>query len=64
MQEMFFKDANIPDEKIHIPSMENYETLDEHIAEAGGINIMLIGLGWDGHFCSNCPRCIPLDALT
>ena len=32
MQELFFKDANIPDEKIHIPSMENYETFDEEIA--------------------------------
>ena len=64
MQELFFKDANIPDEKIHCPSMENYETFDEEIAKAGGIDIMLIGLGWDGHFCSNCPRCTPMDALT
>ncbi len=64
MQEMFFKDANIPDEKIHIPSMENYETFDEEIARAGGIDVMLIGLGFDGHFCSNCPRCTPMDALT
>ena len=31
MQELFFKDANIPDEKIHCPSMENYETFDEEI---------------------------------
>ena len=64
MQELFFKDANIPDEKIHCPSMENYETFDEEIAKAGGIDVMLIGLGWDGHFCSNCPRCTPMDALT
>lgn len=64
MQELFFKDANIPDEKIHIPSMENYETFDEEIARAGGIDVMLIGLGFDGHFCSNCPRCTPMDALT
>ena len=64
MQELFFKDANIPDEKIHCPSMENHETFDEEIAKAGGIDVMLIGLGWDGHFCSNSPRCIPMDALT
>ena len=46
------------------PSMENYETFDEEIAKAGGIDVMLIGLGFDGHFCSNCPRCTPMDALT
>ena len=25
---------------------------------------MVIGLGWDGHFCSNCPRCTPMDSYT
>ena len=25
---------------------------------------MLIGLGFDGHFCSNCPRCTPMDSYT
>lgn len=64
MQELFFKDANIPDERIHIPSMENWETYDEEIRNAGGIDVMLIGLGWDGHFCSNCPRCTPMDSYT
>ena len=29
-----------------------------------GIDVMLIGLGWDGHFCSNCPRCTPMDSYT
>ena len=60
MQELFFKDANIPDERIHVPNMENWETYDEEIRNAGGIDVMLIGLGWDGHFCSNCPRCTPM----
>lgn len=64
MQDLFFRDANIPDERIHIPSMENYMVYDKMIRDAGGLDVMLIGLGWDGHFCSNCPRCTPLDSYT
>ena len=56
MQELFFKDANIPDERVHCPDFDNWQTWDEDIRQAGGIDVMLIGLGWDGHFCSNCPR--------
>lgn len=40
-------------------TMENWETYDEEISRAGGIDVMVIGLGYDGHFCSNCPRCTP-----
>lgn len=64
MQNLFFKDANIPDKRIHTLTMENWETFDEDIKNAGGIDVMLIGLGWDGHFCSNCPRCTPMDSYT
>lgn len=64
MQELFFKDANIPAERIHTTTMENWETYDKEIRDAGGIDVMLIGLGWDGHFCSNCPRCTPMDSYT
>lgn len=64
MQEMFFEPANIPEERIHITSLDNWETYDDEIRTAGGIDVMLIGLGWDGHFCGNCPRCTPLDSYT
>ena len=64
MQELFFKDANIPDERVHCPDFDNWQTWDEDIRQAGGIDVMLIGLGWDGHFCSNCPRCTPMDGYT
>ena len=64
MQELFFKDAHIPDERIHVTTMENWMTYDKEISEAGGIDVMVIGLGFDGHFCSNCPRCTPMDSYT
>lgn len=64
MQNLIFKEANIPDERIHIPSLDNWMTYDEEIRLAGGIDVMVMGLGWDGHFCGNCPRCTPMDSYT
>lgn len=64
MHEIFFDDADIPDEQIHCIDADNWSTYDREIAEAGGIDVMVIGLGWDGHFCSNCPRCTPLDSYS
>ena len=64
MQELFFKEAHIPDERIHIMNEENWATYDDEIKQAGGIDVMVIGLGHDGHFCGNCPRCTPFDSYT
>lgn len=64
MQEMFFKPAHIEDKRIHIMNNENWEQYDDEIRNAGGIDVMVIGLGWDGHFCGNCPRCTPFDSYT
>ena len=64
MQDLFFRDANIPEERIHTTTLENWETYDKEIRDAGEIDVMLIGLGHDGHFCSNCPRCTPMDSYT
>lgn len=64
LQELFFKEANIPDERVHIMNEENYMNFDKEIENAGGIDVMVIGLGHDGHFCGNCPRCTPFDSYT
>ncbi|MEG0592459.1 MAG: 6-phosphogluconolactonase [Coprobacillus sp.] len=64
MQEMFFKEANIPNERIHIMSDHNYLEFDKQIRDAGDLDVMIIGLGHDGHFCGNCPRCTPFDSYT
>ena len=64
MQELFFKEANIPEERIHIPTLENWERFDDEIRNVGGLDVMIIGLGWDGHFCGNCPHVTPLDSYT
>lgn len=64
MQELFFEKANIPASQIHAPTNENWNTFDEEIDKAGGIDVMVIGLGYDGHFCSNSPKVTPLDSYT
>ena len=64
MQELFFKDANIPEERIHSLDLNNWDSFDREIERAGGIDVMVIGLGYDGHFCSNAPKVTPLDSYT
>ena len=64
MQELFFKEAGIPEERIHGITPENWETFDWQIRQAGDIDVMVIGLGADGHFCSNVPFGTPLDSYT
>lgn len=64
MQELFFKAANIPDKRIHIMNSDNWQDYDNEIRNAGGLDVMVMGLGHDGHFCGNCPRCTPFDSYT
>lgn len=64
MKELFFKPANIPDSHIHIMNADNWQDYDNEIRNVGGIDVMVIGLGYDGHFCGNCPRCTPFDSYT
>lgn len=64
MHELFYTPAQIPDSQIHSITEENWERYDEDIKNSGGLDVMVIGLGWDGHFCSNCPRCTPMDSYT
>jgi glucosamine-6-phosphate deaminase len=80
MQENFFNHVNIPAEQIHIPRgdlpreqvdafCQQYE---QQIADAGGIDIQLLGVGRTGHIGFNEPgssrdsqtRLITLDPVT
>jgi 6-phosphogluconolactonase/glucosamine-6-phosphate isomerase/deaminase len=55
LNQQVYQPAGIPDTQIHQLNQHNYHTWDQEIADAGGINLMLIGLGADGHFCGNIP---------
>lgn len=61
LQSQFFQPAGIKDEQIfHL----NYDQYDEIIANQGGLDLMVIGLGGDGHFCGNMPIATSFDEYT
>ncbi|MFB6097866.1 MAG: glucosamine-6-phosphate deaminase, partial [Salinibacter sp.] len=75
MEENFFNHVNIPEENIHIPreEVERHCIEYEHaIEKAGGIDLMLLGIGRSGHVGFNEPgsgkntrtRMIVLDEIT
>ncbi len=63
MHEMFFKHVNVRAENVHIPDgtvpQANVDThcraYEEKIEQAGGIDLMLLGIGRDGHIGFNEP---------
>jgi glucosamine-6-phosphate deaminase len=61
MQQHFFKHVNIPAQNINIPSgtTSNYrafcEWYEQRIAECGGIDLQILGIGSDGHIAFNEP---------
>ncbi len=80
MRENFFDHVNIPDENIHIPRgdipLEEVDaycvTYELAIEKAGGIDLMLLGIGRSGHIGFNEPgsgmetrtRLVVLDEIT
>ncbi len=61
MHEHFFKHVNIPPQNIYIPSgtTSNYHAFctwyEQRIAECGGIDLQILGIGSDGHIAFNEP---------
>lgn len=61
MHENFFRHVNIPRQNINIPSgtTSNYpafcEWYEQRIAECGGIDVQILGIGADGHIAFNEP---------
>src|SRR4029078_387834 len=61
MQENFFKHVNVQPQNINVPSgtTSNYpafcEWYEMRIAESGGIDLQILGIGSDGHIAFNEP---------
>lgn len=80
MRENLFDHVNVPDDQIHIPAGDiSPDAVEEHcfeyeamIRQAGGIDLMLLGVGRSGHIGFNEPgskmedrtRLIVLDEIT
>lgn len=50
---LFYRPCQIDESQIEVFNEHNYQTYDEKIAQDGGIDMIMIGLGLDGHFCGN-----------
>lgn len=69
MRENFFDHVNVPEENVHIPRGDLPEReIEAHAAEyerliqrAGGIDLMLLGIGRSGHIGFNEPGSTPED---
>lgn len=64
LREYFFDKVDIAEENIHILDQTNYMTQDERIAKDGGLDMVLLGVGEDGHFCGNLPGTTKFGDLT
>lgn len=55
LRNSFFTPAEIPENRIHVLNTENYTEQDQRILEDGGMDVILLGIGADGHYCGNLP---------
>lgn len=64
LREAFFTPAHIKEEQIHKLDQFNYQTQDERIEKDGGLDMVILGVGADGHFCGNLPQTTKFGDLT
>lgn len=64
INEMLYVPANIPLEQQTNLDENNYKEYDKIIAKNGGLDLIFIGLGEDGHFCANMPECTSFNDET
>ncbi|WP_234042067.1 glucosamine-6-phosphate deaminase [Persicirhabdus sediminis] len=72
MRENLFDHINIPLEQTHFPSGDDPAAYDREIASVGGLDLLILGIGSNGHIAFNEPgsekdspsRLIELDAST
>lgn len=64
MGELIYDKIKVDPAKLYAINDENYQQYDKIIEELGGLDVMLLGLGNDGHFCGNMPYTTPLASET
>lgn len=55
LRSAFFTPAVIAEDNIHVLDQHNYICQDDRIAADGGLDMILLGVGADGHYCGNLP---------
>lgn len=61
---LFFEPAAINSGNIHVLDEKNYQTQDARVEQAGGLDLILLGIGTDGHYCGNLPGTTTFEDLT
>lgn len=56
LNEQLYCPCMIQKENIHELTPTNYDNYDKKIVEDGGLDLILVGIGADGHFCGNLPE--------
>lgn len=64
LRDAFFTPAHIKEEQIHKLDQFNYQIQDERIEKDGGLDMVILGVGADGHFCGNLPQTTKFGDLT
>ncbi|GFH41609.1 glucosamine-6-phosphate deaminase [Lactococcus hodotermopsidis] len=64
LDRLFFTPAEISAENIHVLDENNYQEQDARLAADGGLDLIMLGLGGDGHFCGNLPNTTKFGDLT
>lgn len=55
LREVFFEPGRVKESQIHLINVDNHRGFMNQLAEDGGLDLMFLGLGPDGHFCGNMP---------
>lgn len=54
LRNLFFTPAGIKEENIQKLTIDNYREHDQKLAREGGLDLVVLGLGADGHFVAIC----------
>ena len=56
LDKYYFNRAKIPEGRIHNLTEDNWRDFDEKLKEEGGLDMVIMGIGTNGHFCGNQPH--------
>lgn len=61
LKELFYDPAKVPAQNIQELTYDNYQKIEAQLPALGGLDLILMGIGSDGHFCGNMPGYTAFD---
>lgn len=56
LNKYYFDKLHVSEDHIHNLTEENWKDMDEKIEKDGGLDMVIMGIGTNGHFCGNQPH--------